>query len=98
MEMGRACIKSTAWEAYADVGQLPRSDWTPPPEGKREVLLVQDVHDRVPPRSEKKEDGLYEVALDGLTRAAFCAARAPSWTPSCSSARRRRAASRGSGP
>ena len=78
--MGRACKVCRAWEAYADVGQFSpiRLGY---PEGEREVLLVRDVHDRV---AQREEGGRLEVALDGLTRAAFCAARAPSWTPSCS--------------
>ena len=48
-------------------------------------------HRRAPPRIGTPSDA-------PPPRAAFCAARAPSWTPSCSSARRRRAASRGWGP
>ena len=47
--------KSAAPNAYADVGQFPRSDWTPPRGSERfyscEMFMIES-------RSEKKEDGL----------------------------------------
>ena len=59
--MGQTCKVCRAWEAYADVGQFPpiRLD---SPEGKREALLVRDVHDRV---AQREERGRLEVAIDG---------------------------------
>ena len=53
--------KSAAPNAYADVGQFSpiRLD---SPEGKREALLVRDVHDRV---AQREERGRLEVAIDG---------------------------------
>ena len=53
--MGQTCKVCRAWEAYADVGQFPRSDWTPPRGSERfysrEMFMIES-------RSEKKEDGL----------------------------------------
>ena len=52
--MGQTCKVCRAWEAYADVGQFPRSDWTPPRGSERfysrEMFMIES-------RSEKKEDG-----------------------------------------
>ena len=53
--MGQTCKVCRAWEAYADVGQFPRSDRATPRGSERfyscEMFMIES-------RSEKKEDGL----------------------------------------
>ena len=50
--MGQTCKVCRAWEAYADVGKHSTPIRLGYPEGKREVLLARDVHDRVTQREE----------------------------------------------
>ena len=55
VEMGQTCKVCRAWEAYADVGQFPRSDRTPP---RGSARLYSRETFMIASRSEKKEDGL----------------------------------------